>query len=280
MKHIKSYLLINLGLFLVAVGIHFFKVPNKFATGGVSGIAIVAARFFPGLTVGPLMLIVNIVFLLLGLMLLGKGFVSKTLYSSLALSGMVWVLDFLFPMTLPATPDTLLELIYAIFLPGVGSAIVFNQNASTGGTDIIAKILSKYTSINIGKALLASDLLITLMAGLVFGIRAGMYSVLGLVMKSFIIDSVIESFNMRKNVVIVSQKPDAIRDYIIRNIGRGATIHKAEGAFTHIEKHVITSVMSRKQALDLRNFIRQTDRDAFITITNTSEIIGKGFRNI
>jgi len=277
---IKSFLLINLGLLLVAAGIYFFKTPNKFATGGVSGIAIVADYFIPGLSVGPLMLIVNSAFLLLGLLLLGFDFLSKTVYSSLALSGFVWVFGILFPMSGPFTPDPLLELVYAIFLPAVGSAIVFNLGASTGGTDIIAKILNKYTHIDIGKALLASDLLITIMAGVVFGIRAGMYSVLGLVIKSFVIDNVIESFNMKKQVVIVSEKPDVIREYIINNIGRGATVHTAEGAYTHEVKHVITSVMNRKQALDLRNFIRKTDKDAFITITNTSEIIGKGFRSI
>ena len=280
MKRFKEFLIINIGLLFVAAGIHYFKVPNSFATGGVSGVAIILGHFFANLSVGPLMMIVNGVLLVFGLIMIGPGFMSKTLYSSFALSGMVWILDTIAPLSKPLTPDTMLELAYAILLPAVGSAIVFNLGASTGGTDIIAKVLNKYTSIDIGKALLASDFIITIFAGLVFGIRIGMYSVLGLIMKGFLIDVVIEGFNIKKQVVIVSTKPDAIREYIIKNIHRGATIHEARGAFTNEIKHVITSVMSRKQALDLRNFLRKTDKGAFITITTSSEIIGKGFRSL
>jgi uncharacterized membrane-anchored protein YitT (DUF2179 family) len=193
---------------------------------------------------------------------------------------MVWLLDRFFPLTHPLTSDTLLELFFAIMLPAVGSAIVFNQNASTGGTDIVAKVLNKLTSIDIGKALLLSDFLITLAAGVVYGIRTGMYSIFGLILKGFIIDIVIEGFNMRKQMVIISDKPERVRQYIVDNLHRGATIHLAYGAFHNEEKHVITTVVNRKQAVALRQFIRETDKSAFITITNTSEIIGKGFRSI
>ncbi|MCX7771526.1 MAG: YitT family protein [Clostridia bacterium] len=280
MNRVKEFLYINLGLFLVAAGIHFFKVPNHFATGGVSGLAIVADHFFPNLSVGPLMMIINVAFLVLGLLLIGVEFTGKTAYSSIVLSGMVWLLDYLLPLKAPMTPDTLLELIFSIILPAVGSAIVFNMNASTGGTDIVAKILNKYTDLDIGKALLSSDFIITILAGVVFGVRIGMYSVLGLIMKGFLIDTVLEGVNLKKQMVIVSSNPDPIKAYIIEHIKRGATVYTAFGAYTNEEKHVITSVMSRKQALDLRNYIRQVDKNAFITITNTSEIIGKGFRSL
>lgn len=279
-KRVRDFLLINLGLFLVAVGIHFFKVPNRFATGGVSALAIIFYNFIPNLSVGPLMLIINILFVLLGLILVGKDFASKTVYSSIALSVMVWALGALFPLTEPLTSDKLLELFFSIGFPAVGSAIVFNLNASTGGTDIIAKILNKYTDIDIGKALLGSDFAITIIAGFVYGIEIGMYSALGLVLKAFLIDSVIEGFNMKKQLVIVSSNPEPIKEYIIKNIQRGATIHTAVGAFTNEEKHIITSVMDRRQAIELRNFIRKVDKDAFITITSSSEIIGKGFRTL
>lgn len=280
MKRIGSFLMINLGLVLTAVGIHFFKVPNNFATGGVSGLAIVIGHFFPGVSVGPLMLIINIVLLIVGFLLIGASFGSKTVYSSFALSGMVWALDRAFPLSKPLTGDTMLELAFAIILPAVGSAIVFNQNASTGGTDIVAKVLNKLTSIDIGKALLLADFVITVMAGLVFGIRIGMYSFLGLIMKGFLIDTVIEGINVRKQVVIISENPEALREYIIQNLHRGATVHTATGAFTNEEKHVITTIVNRRQAIALRNYIREVDKKAFITITNTSEIIGKGFRSL
>ena len=279
MKWMKSFLLINIGLVLTAAGIHFFKVPNNFATGGVSGLAIVIRNFFPGISVGPLMLIINMALLIAGFALIGASFGSKTVYSSFALSGMVWVLDRVFPLTKPLTGDMMLELAFAIILPAVGSAIVFNQNASTGGTDIVAKVLNKLTSIDIGKALLLADFVITILAGLVFGIRIGMYSLLGLIMKGFLIDIVIEGINIRKQIVIVSDNPEAVREYIIKNLHRGATIHTAVGAFTNEEKHVITTIVNRRQAIALREYIREVDKKAFITITNTSEIIGKGFRS-
>ncbi|MGE5607479.1 MAG: YitT family protein, partial [Bacteroidota bacterium] len=176
MKKTQEFLLINLGLALVAAGIHFFKAPNNFATGGVSGLAIVFHDFFPGITIGPIMLLINILLLITGYMLIGRSFISKTVYSSFALSGMVWFLQKVAPLSAPFTDDTMLELIMSILLPAVGSAIVFNRNASTGGTDIVAKILNKLTNIDIGKALLLADFTITILAGIVFGVRIGMYS--------------------------------------------------------------------------------------------------------
>ncbi|HEX3044918.1 MAG TPA: YitT family protein [Bacillota bacterium] len=280
LNQLQEFLLINLGLVLVAAGIHFFKVPNHFATGGVSGLAIVISHFFPKVAVGPLMLIINIVLLIAGYWLIGRNFGSKTVYSSLVLSSMVWLLDRIFPLTRPFTNDTMLELIFAILLPAVGSAITFNLNASTGGTDIVAKVLSKMTNLDIGIALLLGDLVITVLAGFVYGIRIGMYSLLGLILKSFVIDSVIEGLNLRKQLVIISDKAELIREYIIKNLHRGATIHLAYGAFTNQEKHVITTVVSRGQAIILRKYIRELDPQSFITITNTSEIIGKGFHRI
>ncbi len=279
-EKIREFLFINLGLALVAAGIHFFKIPNHFATGGVSGIAIVTQHFFPNINVGPIMLIINILFLVAGYAMIGRNFGSKTVYSSLMLSAMVWFLDKIFPMNMPFTKVTMLELILAILLPAVGSAITFNQNASTGGTDIVAKVLNKLTDIDIGKALLIADFVITILAGFVYGIRIGMYSFLGLIFKAFLIDSVIENLNLRKQLVIISSKPDLIQNYILNVLHRGATVHIAHGAFTDHEEHVITTVVTRAQAVSLRKYIREIDPGSFITITNTSEIIGKGFRSI
>jgi uncharacterized membrane-anchored protein YitT (DUF2179 family) len=276
---IREFLWINIGLALVAAGIHFFKIPNHFATGGVSGLAIVIEHFGPRIAVGPLMLIINILFLIAGYALIGRSFGSKTVYSSFALSGMVWLLGKLYPVATPFTNDTMLELFLSILFPAVGSAITFNQNASTGGTDIVAKVLNKLTSIDIGKALFIADLAITISAGFVYGIRIGMYSFLGLILKAFVIDLVIEGLNLRKQMVIISEKTELIEEYILNVLHRGATIHIAYGAFTADKKYIITTVVTRGQAIALRKYIHQIDPQSFITITNTSEIIGKGFRS-
>lgn len=280
MSKLRDFLLINLGLFLVAAGIVLFKIPNQFATGGVSGIAIIIEKFLPYAPVGFLMLVINIILVIFGFLFLGRDFGWKTVYASFTLSGMVWCLEKGIVLNKPLTEDTLLELIFAILLPAVGSGIVFNLNSSTGGTDIVAKILNKYTSINIGKTLLLADFGITVMALLVFGIRTGMYSILGLILKGFIIDLVIESLNISKQFVIVSERPEEVTRFIVKELKRGATVHKGYGAYSKEEKEIITTIISRRQAIRLRRFIKEVDPKAFLSITNTSEIIGKGFRNV
>ncbi len=280
MKKLWEFAVINFGLLLVAAGIVLFKIPNKFVTGGVSGISIILEKYLYNAPVGLIMLVINIALVILGFIFLGRGFASKTVYSSFALAGMVWALERLTQIQQPFTNDTFLELIFAIMLPAVGSGIIFNYNSSTGGTDIIAKILSKYTQINIGKTLLIADFSIAGSSLFVFGVRIGMYSILGLILRAFIIDLVIDSLNISKQVTIVSQKPEIVKTYIVCELKRGATVHNAYGVFTHEQKEVITTIVNRRQAIKLKNFVRDVDRNAFITITNTSEIIGRGFRNI
>lgn len=284
MKHIlankKDFLLLNLGLFIVALGVHFFKVPNHFAIGGTTGVSIIFSTLFPSLNVGHFMIIVNAILIIIGLIFLGKNFTAGTIYSSLVLSAFIWLLEFVIPVTQPLTNDKFLELCFAVILPAIGSGIVFNIGASTGGTDIVAMILSKHTSIEIGKALLLSDFLITLAAIFIYGIQTGLYCVLGLLIKAFLLDNVIESINMRKLVTIVSKESKAIEAFIMGQLHRGATISKACGAYTGQEKEVITTVLGRRQAVLLRNYIRTVDPEAFVTIVNSSETVGKGFRAV
>lgn len=284
LKHIKSsridFLLINLGTFLVAVGIHFFKVPNHFAIGGVSGIAIILTSVVKIKSIGILLYIINGILIAVGFVFIGVKFTSKTIYSSLALSTFVALLEHFAPLQQSLTQDPMLDLMFAVFLPGIGSAIVFNRGASTGGTDIIAKILNKYMHMNIGKTLLVADLFITVIAGATFGIRIGLYSIFGLFIKGFLIDLVIDSINLHKQVVIVCNRVEDIKTFILENINRSATIHEATGAYTGGIKYVITTIVTRRQAVLLRNYIKDIEEDAFISIMNTSEIIGRGFRNV
>ncbi|MDD3428372.1 MAG: YitT family protein [Oscillospiraceae bacterium] len=277
---VKKFVLLNFGLFLTAVGICLFKTPNHFAIGGTSGLAIILANLFPRLNVGSAMFAINMVLVVLGFIFIGKQFAGATVFASFALSFYVSVIEYVMPMASPFTNDTLLELIYAILLPGIGSAIVFNIGASTGGTDIIAMILKKYIKMEIGKALLISDFLITVWAGAIFGIRTGLYCVLGLFVKAYLVDIAIESFNTRKYLTIISGHAEEIKDYILKTLHRGANISTAYGAYTGEERQVITTVLTGRQAVELRNFIRKIDPAAFLTIVNSSETIGKGFRQI
>jgi uncharacterized membrane-anchored protein YitT (DUF2179 family) len=166
---IKEFILINIGLLLVAAGVYFFLVPNDLAAGGVTGLSMVINSIVPQIPVGGLMLIMNVVLFIIGFIFIGSGFGVKTIYSSLALSGMVMAFEKLVPLKGPLTGDIFLELIFGILVSGAGMGVVFLNNASTGGTDIIAKILNKYFNINIGKGVLMADFFITLAAAFTFG---------------------------------------------------------------------------------------------------------------
>lgn len=274
----KDFLYLNVGTLLMVMGIYFFKFPNNFSTGGVTGIAIIIDAFLPGISPGALVFIINMALLLVGFLLLGKDFGVKTVYASTLMSVGLWVMERVYPMARPFTDQPLLELLFAVGLPAFGSALLFNMDASTGGTDIVAMLLKKYTSINIGRSLMFTDLIITLSAFFVFGIRTGLFSLLGLIIKTTLIDTVIESLNMCKCFNIICENPQPICDYITKTLDRSATVTKGMGAFTKEERYIIYTAMNRGQAVQLQRFIKSNEPHAFISISNTSEIIGKGFR--
>ena len=276
----KFFVLLNLGLIATAMGIALFKTPNHFAFGGTSGLSIILSTLFPQWNVGFFMWIVNAILVLLGFAFLGVKSMGWTIYSSFALSFFVSLCEQIWPLTAPLTHDVFLELCYAVILPAVGSAIVFNIGASTGGTDIVAMILHKYTSLEIGRALLISDLAIVLVGAYLYGPTTGLYCILGMVLKTTVVDSAIESINLRKVCTVVTTNPGPVRDFIVKELNRSATEERAEGAYTHEEKWVLMTVLTRGQAQHLRRFVRRNDPHAFITIVNSSEIIGKGFRAI
>ncbi len=263
---------------LIAIGNHFFRFPNHFTFGGVSGIAIILQYYLP-LSTGTINFILNNLLLVVGFLVLGKGFGVKTAYVSFTLSLFISILEKVLPLDGPLTDQPILELCYGIALPGVAAALLFYVGASSGGTDIIAMILKKHTSINIGRALFCADALVVCISFFTFGIKVGLYSVLGLMVKSFLIDSVIENINLCKSFNIICNNPEPICRFITEKLNHSATIYEAQGAFTHSPKTVIITVMSRPQAIILRQYIKSIEPTAFMIITNSSEIIGKGFQN-
>jgi len=278
-QKIKEYAMITLGVILVVIGVYFFKFPNNFTIGGVTGIAMILSRLFESnISSGTIVLIINAILLIIGYLFLGKSFGNRTAYGSILLSLSLSLLEILVPMKGPLTNEPVLELAFAVILPSVGSALLFNIGASTGGTDIIAMLLRKFSNINIGRSLLLTDLLLTLAAFLVFDVTTGLLSILGLFFKSTLVDTIIENLNLNKYFTIISENPKPICDYILNNIHRTATIFDAKGAFSEKDKKIILTVMNRSQAIHLRKFIKEVDPNAFILITNTSEIIGRGFR--
>ena len=274
-----EYVMLTAGTLLIAVGVYFFKFPNHFSTGGVSGLSIILGHYMPS-TPGAIMFIINQALLLLGFAILGKSFGVRTAYTSLVLSGATWALEYICPLNGPMTTQPLLELVFAVALPAIGSAILFNMQASSGGTDIVAMILRKYTNLNIGNALLFVDFSITVAACFAFGMETGLFSVLGLMLKSVIVDMVLENIKVHKAFQIITSKPNEMIAFITDELKRGATKIDGEGAFTHEDKTVILTVVNRYQAVRLRQYARSVDEHCFILITNTTEIIGNGFRGV
>lgn len=274
-----EYLILTLATVFLVAGVYVFKFPNHFSFGGVTGIAIVMGDILP-VSPSTINFIINMFLLVVGFLFLGKSTGLKTVYVSLLTSVGLSLLEVIAPMEAPLTNQPVLELIFAIVMPAVSSAILFNMGASGGGTDIIAMILKKYTNVSIGIALFIVDLFIVLCSCLVFDIQTGLFSFCGLLAKVLVIDDVIENINLCKYFTIICDEAEPICHYINEKLNRSATIYQAQGAYTHKPKTIILTVMNRSQAVLLRNYIKQTQPDAFMMITNSSEIIGKGFRGL
>ncbi len=274
--NLKEYAVITLGVFLVAIGVYLFKFPNNFAFGGVTGFATVVARLTP-LSASTVSMILNISLLAVGWLVLGKDCGMKTTYATLLFTALLSILEWIFPMSAPLTHQPILELVYAIAVPAAGSAILFRLDASTGGTDIVAMILKKHTSLNIGMALMATDLVLAASSFFVFGVETGLFSLVGLVIKSLIIDSMIASMNMNKYFTIVCNQPDLIVDFISKDLHHSATLVSGTGSYTSMHRTIIYAAVKMREARSLIRYVKQVDPHAFLFVTNSSEIIGKGF---
>ena len=279
------WVIINFGILMLAAGVFLFKGPNNFATGGVSGIAIILSKYItplvPFLTQSVIMMFINFLLIVIGFIFLGKGCTFKTVYCSLMYTFEMWLMQLLFEylnIPLPLTDETFLEFLYAMLLTGIGSAILFNCSASSGGTDIIALIIKKYTKINIGKALFMTDLVIASSTFIIFDVKTGLFSILGLFFKAFLVDSVIESIGKSKYVTIITSSPEKITPFILEGIHRSYTSYKGTGGYSGEEKTVLLTVCNRGEALKLKLKIKSADPAAFVILTDTTEILGKGFR--
>lgn len=279
MQKLYEYLILTGSTLILVIGIYLFKFPNNFSFGGVTGVAVVLGNILP-VTPGTITTVINMAMLVLGFLFLGKSFGIKTVYVSVLMSVGLKVAEIIYPMSEPLTQQPVLELIYAIVLPAFSAAVFFNVGASSGGTDIFAMILRKYTRLNIGTALFLSDLLIVIASCFVFDAQTGLFSLCGLLAKSLVVDSVIENINLCKYFTVICEHPEPICNFITNELHRSATTYRAEGAYQHKEKIVIITILKRSQAVQLRDFIKVHEPTAFIAITNSSEIIGKGFRGV
>lgn len=278
-KIFKEYLLITFGIFLAAIGVEYFFAPNKLAAGGVTGLAIVLNSIMPNLSVGGLTLGLNVVLFIAAFGVIGGNFGGKTIFASLGMSVIMWIIEKFFnPVAI--TNDLIIATVFGTIISAFGMAVVFNNNASTGGTDILAKILNKFFHIDIGKALLIVDLIITFAAAMVFGLDIGFYSMLSVIILGITIDKFIDGFNTSKEIMIISKKSNEISRYILKDLGRGCTYLKGVGAYSKKDIQIIYSILSRAEFIKLKAFIKEIDKDAFISVRESYEVLGEGFNEM
>ena len=277
-ESIKEFALITMGIFLVAVSVVYFFEPNNIAAGGITGLAIVINHYIPFISIGPLVLMMDAILFIVALIVLGAKFGAKTIYSSFLLSTSMWLMQTFIPINI--TNDLILATIFGTLISAVGMAIVFNANASTGGTDIIAKILNKFFHIEIGKSLLIVDFLVTLLGAVTFGINIGLYGLLAVIINGVVIDNIIAGFKTKSEITIISEKNKEISKFILDDLERGCTFIKRIGGFTRKDTSILYTVLDRNEFIKLKNKIKEIDKNAFITVGEVHEVMGEGFMGI
>ncbi|WP_051623591.1 YitT family protein [Clostridium hydrogeniformans] len=279
-KNFKDYLFIVIGVLCVASGLYFFMMPNNIAGGGINGIAMVLNHYIPMIPVGGAMFIIDGILFIVAFVIIGPGFGAKTIFSSLLLSSTIFILEKVVPLSGSITGDIFLEMLFGIMLTAIGMAIIFNANASTGGTDIIAKILNKYFHINMGKGVLFTDLVVVILAIGAFGLKSGLYALFAVVLNGMVIDRAIDGLNAVKEIRIISNKIPEIEKFILEELERGATIYHATGSYSKSQVDVLSVIVDRKEFIRIKNYIKEVDPKAFVSVTDVYEALGDGFKKI
>lgn len=273
LKYLKEYLIITVGCFFYAVSINYFFISNHLAEGGVAGICLILFYLFK-LPVGIMYFVINIPLLIMGWKLVGRDFLFKTLYGTSCLS---------FLITLTETwkgpsNDIMLGSIYGGVLIGIGLGLIFMVNGSTGGTDVVARILNKYFDIPLGRTMLILDVVILGIAAIFFGKEIVMYTLISMTIVSKAIDYFQDGYTKAKGITIISSKSEEIKERIMNETGRGTTIIKGEGGFTGNEIDLLFCVVSKFEVTKVKTIVKETDSFAFLTISDVSEVLGEGFK--
>ena len=277
-KILKEYGIITIGLILVLISFEFFFFPNKIASGGVSGLALVINNIL-GFDTGVVMILCNAILFILAFALIGGNFGIKSMYAAFGLSFALSIIEKNY--TVPAlTNNLMLASIFGSVLLALGSAIMLTQDATTGGTSITAKILNKYVHIDFGKGLLISDSIVIMLAMYTFGTELALFGLLSIYLTGNLIDKFIDGLNMSKQVMIFTEQEKLVSDYIINDIDRGCTVFYGKGGYTGKHSCMILTILNRSQFIKLKKFIKDNDSDAFITVNETSEVLGKGFKSL
>ena len=272
--YIQDMAVITFATFIVAVAVYFFMMPNNLAIASIAGLAVVLQKFIP-LSVATISLVFNVGLLIIGFIFVGREFGGKTVYTSVILPIFVGIFEKLFPKYNGLTGEPFLDMICYIFIVSIGLSLLFNHNASSGGLDIIVKILNKYLHIDKGKAMSIAGMLVSLSAIFAYDTKTVVLSVLGTYLNGIILDYFLFGTNIKKKVCILSRKNEEIKKYILKNMHSGATLYKVIGAYNNEEHEEVVAIVNKREYGVLMQFIRRTDPDAFVTVSTINEVMYK-----
>ena len=271
---IWDFIVITFGIWLVSLSVYFFLVPSKAAIASVSGLAIVLENFMP-FSMSTIAMAINIILLILGFVLIGKEFGAKTIYTSMMLPFLIGIYEKIFPNLTSLTGDQTVDVLAYCLSVSVGLTILFNRNASSGGLDIVAKIMNKYMHMEIGKALGISGMVVALTSVFAYDPKTVVLSVIGTYLNSIILDYFIFGQTLKRRICIISKKQDEILDFILNTLHSGATKYHAYGTYSDKQYVEINVIVNKNEYLKLINFITITDPDAFVTVYAVNEMMYK-----
>ena len=267
----KEYFMITVGVAIVAVSVYFLLVPSHVTVGSISGLSIILEYFIP-LPLSVITFILNAILLVVGFLLIGKDFGIKTVYTSLMMPVMMGVLERIYPDVQSIMKDPFLDMIVYIFIVSIGQAVMFRYNASSGGLDIVGKVLNKYMHIELGRAISMAGMLVALSSILTSDLNMVILSILGTYLSGIILDHFIFSHNIKRRVCIITKKEEALRRFIVEDLHSGATIYEAIGAYNMERHNEIITIVDKSEYQKLMNYISREDPLAFITIYNVSDM--------
>ncbi|MBP3378496.1 MAG: YitT family protein [Clostridia bacterium] len=268
---LKEYIVITFGASLAAAAIFFFMLPSHVAVGSGSALAMVLSNFIP-LPVSVITLIINVVLLILGFILIGPEFGAKTIYAAIMVPVVMGVLETVFPNFQSLTGDALLDVICYILVVGIAMAILFSHNASSGGLDIVAKIMNKYLKLELGKASAIAGIAVALSSAIVYDTKTVVISVLGTYFGGILVDYFIFGLNIKRRVCVISPKLDEIVHFILNDLHSGATLNEIIGAYDNTMRKEVITIVDKQEYRKLMDYVRKTDPKAFVTVYSVNEI--------
>lgn len=271
-ERIQDYIIITIGTIIASFSVFFFLTPSHLAVGSISGLAVLIAKFVP-MTVGTLLIILNGICLLLSAIFVGKEFTYRTLYPSILLPIVIRILEKFYPNMQSLMGDQFLDMLGYLFLYALGASLLFMNNASSGGLDVITKIMNKYFHMELGTAMSVCGMAVAIPSIFIYDIKTGLLSILGTYFQGIILDHFLFGFSIKKKVCVVSDHIEEIRDYVINVMHSGATFYEATGAFDYRNYKELNIIVNRQEYVTLINLIDKVDPDAFVSVYNVSEIM-------